>query len=278
MNEPKPWLAQSGGIAERLGALLDASDITAKELATRLGVHPSKVTRGRNGSAKPTRDEVIRWAAETGGEADTAALLEVFDAIPADKAEFEQRMAAGQAHVQNVHSDLAQESRLIRYFDTCWIPGLLQTRDYARRVFEEMVELHNSIDDLDDAIAASMRRQHLLYARTKQFEVLVDESALVRTTVATEIMVPQLNYLLTWLSAPNVRLGVLPLRGANRRTPQGGFQIYDDVAIVEDFAGERERPSEIFARVFKDMWTTAAVGPDARPLIEQAIEMWQRPT
>lgn len=278
MNEPKPWLAQPGGIAERLGALLDSSELTAKELAGRLGVHPSKVTRVRNGSVKPTRDEVIRWAAETGGEADTTALLEIFDAIPADKAEFEQRMAAGQAHVQNVHSDLANESRLIRYFDTCWIPGLLQTRDYARRVFEEMIELHNAIDDIDDAIAARMRRQQYLYDRTKQFEVLIDESALIRTTVAAEIMVPQLNYLLTWLNAPNVQVAILPLRGSNRRTPQGGFQMYDDMTIVEDFAGERERPSEIFTRVFKDMWATAAVGPDARPLIERAISGWQSPS
>lgn len=275
MNEPKPWLAD---IASRLAALHDATDMTGKDLAKRLGWDASKVTRIKKGSVRPTREDVARWAEATGAEAETAELLALLDETPADIREFKQRMADGQAHIQNVHSDLVAESRLIRYFETAWIPGLLQTRDYARRVFEEMIELHSAIDDIDDAIAARMRRQQYLYDRTKQFKVLIDESALIRTTVTTDIMVPQLNYLLTWLNAPNVQLGILPLRGGNYRTPQSGFQMYDDVAIVEDFAGERERPSEVFVRVFKDMWAAAAVGPDARPLVERAIGEWQQPS
>lgn len=271
MNEPKEWLAR---IAERLKALHDASDIPGKELAEMLGCAPSKVTRVRKGITEPEPEFVRAWAQATGRADLTSELLAVLNEAGTSRQEFRARMAAGQAPVQQIHTDLVEQAEVIRYFDMTWIPGLVQTREYARRVFEEIHDLHGTVDDIEDAVAVRMKRQQLLYDRSKRFEILVEEPALTRTNIDADIMVPQLHHLLTWLNASNVQLAVLPLRGKNRRTPQASFQMYDDLVIVEDFAGERERPTSTFSRAFGEMWAAAAAGKAARPLIQRAIEVW----
>lgn len=267
MNEPKPWLTTPGGIAERIDRLIEASDISGKALAERLGWAASKVSRIRNGITEPTPDDVARLAREVGAEEQVDQLLAVLQEVPAAKDEFR----AGVAAVQKVHNDLLAESSHIRYFDTVWIPGLLQTREYAHRVFEEIYEINGPRDTIEAAVAGRMKRQSHLYEAGKTFEILVWEPALAQGTIAPEILVPQLHVLLTWLNAPNVQFAVLPLRGRNHRTPVIGFQMYDEMAIAEDWIGEWERPADKYAQLFKDMWSGAAVGEDARPFIEKAI-------
>jgi Domain of unknown function (DUF5753) len=45
--------------------------------------------------------------------------------------------------VQDNYNQLVAESQVIRHFETVYVPGPLQTADYARRVLTEMVELHD---------------------------------------------------------------------------------------------------------------------------------------
>jgi hypothetical protein len=51
--------------------------------------------------------------------------------------------------------------------------------------------------------------------------------------------------------------------------------MYDEMAIAEDLIGEWPRPADQYAQIFKDMWSAAAVGEEARPLIEKAIATLQ---
>jgi transcriptional regulator with XRE-family HTH domain len=276
MNEPKEWLAKPGGIAERLRDLHDATGLTGKQLAEQLGWAESKVSRVRKGVVAPSEADLDAWAQATGAEDAVPALRELLaEAMKHRRRDFSQRMARGQADVQRDYNRLVEESQIIRYFDTAWIVGFLQTRDYARRVFEEMCDLHGPKDDVDEAIAVRLARQALLADKSRRFDLLMDESVLLRTVFGADVMVPQLHFLLTWLDSPTARVGILPLRAAHRRTPQNSFQMYDDLVIVESFDGEVEREPALYERVFDDMWAVAAVGPDARPLIRAAIEAWE---
>lgn len=272
MNEPKPWLNQEGGIAKRVDALIEASGVSGKALAGRLGWAPSKVSRVRNGITEPTREDVEQLAREVGAGGQVNELLDLLAEIPASKDQFRGRLA----EVQKVHNDLVAKSRHIRYFDTVWIPGLLQTREYAHRALSEVWDISDREDDLQVAIADRMKRQAYLHEADKTFEILVWEPALTTGTIPDEVIVPQLHVLLTWLSATNVQFAVLPLRGKNRRTPAIGFQMYDDMTMAEDLLGEWERPGDRYDQIFKDMWANAAVGESARPFIEKAISQCQR--
>lgn len=274
MNEPKPWLAD---LAARLRALHDATAMNNKELAERLGWAPSKVSRIRNAIVTPSPADVEAWAQATGAEQVATELAEMRTAAVVHERTFKDTMAHGQAEVQAIHNELVEQSQVIRYFDTIWIPGLVQTRDYARAAFTEMLALHHPIDDIDKAVATRMKRQHMLFDQSKRFEILLAEPALLWNWVPARVMIPQLHFLATWLDAPNVRLGVLPMRAHVRRVPQHGFQMYDDMVVVETFDGEgqREDATDLYVEVMNEMWESALEGDEARAFLTTTAKTWE---
>lgn len=271
MNEPKPWLTSPGGIAERLNALLEQTGLSGREFAARLRWDTSKVSRIRRGIIAPKPDDVDAWARAAGGEDAIPDLLAVLAAARVHRADyFRDRMARGQAEVQRDYTQLTAESAFIAYFEVALIPGFLQTREYMRHVFAEMVKLHGPRDDVDEAIAERMRRQQYLHDLAKRFELLICEPALHWRFMPAGVMRTQLAYLTTWLDVPNVRLGILPLRASLPLMPQNKFEVYDDLVVVEDFAGEVEREPDVYRRVLAEMWEVAAEHDEARLLIEAA--------
>ena len=94
-------------------------------------------------------------------------------------------------------------------------------------------------------------------------------------------MQSQLDRLHTVLGLGNVRFGVLPMGAELAVTPQNSFQLYDDLAIVESFAGEtvyRDAEAATHERVLDRLWREAVVGEAARPLIVRAAEALRGPT
>ncbi len=269
MNEPDPRLKTLGA---RLDALLKAADVSGKELSDRTGWATSKVSRIRNGTQRPSAEDITRWAQETDSADQTDDLLAALAEVPVRRTQFQ----TGQAEdVQRDHDKLTAESSHIRYFDPAFITGLLQTREYALEVFREIWRANHRTDDVHAAVAGRMRRQVHLHEPSKTFQCLVWEPALLLGSIPTDVMVPQLHVLLTWLKATNVQFGVLPLRSDSGRTPLIGFQMYDDLAIGEDWYDQYEQPGDHAAETFDAMWSAAAIGEDARPFIENAIKEWR---
>jgi hypothetical protein len=187
-------------------------------------------------------------------------------------------MSRGQARVQQTYNDLVREATLIRHFETVFIPGLLQVPEYARRVFEEMIELHQlEIDDVDAALAVRMERQRYLYDPGKRFEFLLAEPVLRFLLVPPTVMHAQLDRLQTVIGLERVRFGIVPMGVVLTRTPQASVQIYvgeDTIAVAEDFAGEtwHRENAEVYARGLDRMWEEAVEGDKARELIIQAAQ------
>ncbi|MEU5724422.1 DUF5753 domain-containing protein [Micromonospora sp. NPDC047738] len=203
-------------------------------------------------------------------------LLRMLGEVQAAHRSWRRQMRQGQAAVQDSYNQLVAESPLIRHFETVWVPGLLQTADYARRALTEMVELHNlDIADVDTAVATRMQRQQFLYDTTKRFEFLLAEPVLRWLLVSPEVMRGQLDRLQTVVGVPNIRFGILPLGVPLATTPQNSFQMYDDVAIVETFVGEttyRDDEAATYTRAIERLWEEAVTGEDARRLIVRAAQ------
>lgn len=187
-------------------------------------------------------------------------------------------MAKGQAKVQQTYNDLVRAASLIRHFETVWVPGLLQVPEYARRVFEEMIDLHQlETDDVDAAVAARMQRQQFLYDPTKNFEFLLAEPVLRFLLVPPAVMRSQLDRLQTVIGLEHVRFGIVPMGTVLAATPQASVQIYvgkDTIAVAEDFAGEtwhRDNASA-YARGVDRLWEEAVEGDQARELIVRAVK------
>ena len=272
MNAIEEWLTQPDGLAARLRALRTQAGLSGKDLAEALGWQPSKVSRLENGRQMAAPTDLEEWTRGCGGTPDTATdLKRMLDEAQAVHRDFKLRMRRGQAAVQASYNELVQRSQLIRYFETVYVPGFLQTPEYARRVLTEMIGLHGlAIDDIDAAITTRLQRQQLLYDPTKRFEFLLCEPVLRWLLTTPEIMRGQLDRLQTIVGLPNIRFGILPLGTRLATTPQNAFQIYDDLVIVETFIGEtvyHDDAAAAYSRAMDRLWNEAVTGEDARRLI-----------
>jgi transcriptional regulator with XRE-family HTH domain len=269
-------LTRPGGLADRLRQLRQRAGLSGKSLAAAVGWQPSKVSRVEHGRQRPTTVDIEAWTRACGADPDnTAALLALLTDLESVHRDWKLRMRHGQSPVQADYNQIVANSSLIRHFETAYIPGLLQTADYARRVLDEMVDLHGlSVTDVDEAVATRMRRQHMLYDAGKNFEFLLAESALRWMLCPSQVMAAQLDRLQTAMSLPNVRFGIVPFGVQLPVTPQNSFQLYDDLAIVETFIGEtvhRGPEADTYARVMDLLWSEAVTGAQARRLIVRAV-------
>ncbi|MBM0224914.1 helix-turn-helix transcriptional regulator [Micromonospora sp. ATA51] len=276
MNPIEEWLTQPEGLADRLRALRTQAGLSGKQLAEANGWAPSKVSRLENGRQMPAPSDLCAWARACGADDAAQDLLRMLGEVQAVHRDWRRRMRQGQAAVQDSYNQLVAESRLIRHFETVYVPGLLQTADYARRILTEMVELHNlDVADVDAAVASRMQRQHLLYDTGKRFEFLLAEPVLRWLLASPDVMRGQLDRLQTVVGVPNIRFGILPLGVQLATTPQNSFQMYDDVAIVETFVGEtthRDDEAAAYAKAMERLWKEAITGEDARGLIVRAAQ------
>ncbi|WP_408631918.1 helix-turn-helix domain-containing protein [Micromonospora palythoicola] len=120
---------------------------------------------------------------------------------------------------------LEAAAALIRSYEVQFVPGLLQTREYARAV----VLLGHSTagpEEIDRRVDLRMRRQELLTRpRPPRLWAVVDEAALRRPIGGPQVMRGQLEALLEATRTPNVRLQVIPFAAGGHAAAGGAFTI-----------------------------------------------------
>ena len=264
---------QVGSLADQLHKMRLRARLASKDLATTLGWAPSKVSRIENGRQRPSVEDVEAWA-EACGEAEKAStLLGLLEAAETSGWQWKRRMRHGHASVQSAYNKLVRQSSTIKHFETIYIPGLLQTSDYARQVLEKLAG--DSVQDVDvaDAVAARLQRQAFLYDQSKRFEFLLAEPVIRWLLCPPETMRAQIDRLQTVIGLPNVRFGIVPMGVPLNVPPQNSFVMYDDVTLVETLIGEIEHTgteSALYARVLDRLWAVAAEGDAARKLLVAA--------
>ncbi|SCF15506.1 Helix-turn-helix domain-containing protein [Micromonospora coriariae] len=120
---------------------------------------------------------------------------------------------------------LEAAAALIRTYEVQFVPGLLQTREYARAV---VLLGHGAAgpSELDRRVALRMQRQQLLHREhPPQLWAVVDEAALRRPIGGAEVMRGQLTALIEATKSPNVRLQVIPFAAGGHAAAGGAFTI-----------------------------------------------------
>jgi hypothetical protein len=102
------------------------------------------------------------------------------------------------------------------------VPGLFQTPEYARVIFDANAEFREITSTTDAAVDARMRRQAALYDPAKTFRFLVCEAALYHRPCSVEVMAEQLDRLYNLVGQRRIELGVLPFGAQLRRTAPPG--------------------------------------------------------
>jgi transcriptional regulator with XRE-family HTH domain len=113
----------------------------------------------------------------------------------------------------------------LRTWEPLLIPGLLQTADYARALFEAWRSADNG-DELDQLVGARVERQAILErSRPPALWVIVDEGVLHRCIGSRKIMQDQLAQLASMSERARITIQVVPDETGAHVGLLGGFAI-----------------------------------------------------
>ncbi|WP_326837774.1 Scr1 family TA system antitoxin-like transcriptional regulator [Amycolatopsis rhabdoformis] len=225
--------------AVALGAALrevrEARKFGLRELARALDLNPSLVAHWEAGTRIPTGEDV-------------AMLLGYLRVIGEPKSRIMDLtrhvrdpnwMAAGQAELTPELTTLLQYeqgARAINEWALNVIPGLLQTPDYARNIFEDS---GLTAEQTDARIQVRLNRQKILAERDPvSYSAIIGIHAIDEPVAADWVMSDQMDHLLAMSERPNVALRVLPRQPHYHPGMNGSFIIFeyqhrDPVVLLE---------------------------------------------
>lgn len=199
------------------------------QLAAKLGWSQAKVSRVERGATLPRPDEVAAWCRALGADSGlTRELLRTSEALTDEMTEWRRETAPGRRRLQQEIADLEQAASVIRIFAQDVVPGLVQTRRYAAKMFQLGRDPQPSLTEVYEAVEARMARQSILDAPGRRIEVLTTDTALYRSLLTGDGMREQLDRLAEVAKDERVWLGVIPFH-ANEHVHQ-----YHSYAVLGD--------------------------------------------
>ncbi|SEG88524.1 hypothetical protein SAMN05444920_106257 [Nonomuraea solani] len=188
----------------------------------------------------------------------------------------------GLTHLNVAVRELYERTRLYRSYCQDVVPGLLQTAGYTTATLAAIRDGRKvPVDDVADAVAERMARQHILYEGNHRFVFILEAAALTYRRGGPEVMIGQLGYLLEAMALPSVSLALIPPDAERAgRWPVENFYIFDDAqANVELVSGfltiTQPREIEMYTETFMRFHEIAVFGRDARALIKQAMDAFE---
>jgi transcriptional regulator with XRE-family HTH domain len=120
---------------------------------------------------------------------------------------------------------LEAAATLIRTYEIQFVPGLLQTADYARAVIL-LGHAGADADEIERRIDLRRQRQQILSRPDPpQLWVVIDEAVLRRPIGGAEVMKAQIEYLIEASKLPNVRMQIIPFHAGGHAAAGGPFAI-----------------------------------------------------
>ncbi|MFF5082164.1 helix-turn-helix domain-containing protein [Actinoplanes sp. NPDC000266] len=121
---------------------------------------------------------------------------------------------------------LEAAATLIRTYEIQFVPGLLQTADYARAV---IMLGHAGVtpEEMDRRVELRRQRQAILDrpGDAPQLWAVIDEAVLRRPIGGIDVMRAQIEFLIEAAKKPNVRLQIIPFHAGGHAAAGGPFAI-----------------------------------------------------
>ena len=139
---------------------------------------------------------------------------------------------------------LEESAELIRTYELQFIPGLLQTEEYARAIIAQG-NRGASKDVIEQRVNVRMNRQRVLCKENgPRLWVVIDEAALRRPIGGVKTMKAQIERLIELMSTPSLTLQVMPFDFGGHAAEGGAFSILrfpeadiPDVVYIEVLGG-----------------------------------------
>ncbi|MEW2353753.1 helix-turn-helix transcriptional regulator [Spirillospora sp. NPDC029432] len=119
------------------------------------------------------------------------------------------------------HLDHEARASLHKIWELAWIPGLLQTENYARAVFTAC-----GVEEVEEGVTERMNRQACLLRKPcPRLWAFLDEGVLTQPVGGGEIMREQLDRLIELAQLPNITIRIVPRSVGAHPGRDGSFKI-----------------------------------------------------
>ncbi|MDT0464311.1 helix-turn-helix domain-containing protein [Streptomyces gibsoniae] len=212
-------------LGQELRKLRELKGMTAEEVAERLLVSQSKISRLENGRRSISQRDVR----------DLCGVYEVEDQRVVDSLMEMARDSRQQGwwHAfgdipYSVYIGLETDAESLRVYEPQVITGLLQTRSYAEALIQGALP-ETSATDIEKRVQVRMRRQDRIAAENNPLRlwVVLDEAALRRVVGNNHVMREQLEHLCELSHLPHVTVQVLPFEAGAHPGLNGQYAILE---------------------------------------------------
>ncbi|CAM5657205.1 Transcriptional regulator OS=Streptomyces antimycoticus OX=68175 GN=SANT12839_088400 PE=4 SV=1 [Streptomyces antimycoticus] len=246
MSEPRsaPTVGQVV-LGKRLQDLREKAGFKRDEAARVLRVAPATVRRMETAEVAPEGSVRRRccWTptGSTGDELDSFITL----TEEANKPGWWQRFHDILPDWFSVHVSLEGAAEMIRAYEPHFVPGLLQTEEYAHAVMQTGAVGQSAPRQAERHVALRMERQTLLSRRdAPRLWVVMDETVLRRQVGSAEVMRDQIDRLLEAVEMPHVTLQISEFTSGHHPGTYGPFVLFrfavpelPDMVYVEYLTG-----------------------------------------
>jgi transcriptional regulator with XRE-family HTH domain len=259
-KQAKPPTVRLRRLATELRRLRTAAQLSREHVEERTGVNEGTLYRIETARARPQKRTLM-------------ALLDLYgadDALRADLLAIS-RGSDDQGWMRPYHVGLPEtytayigfedQARSVRNYQSLFIPGLLQTEEYARSVITGTLPKATRAE-VDQRVQARMERQHLL-DRENPLELwtVIDEAALHRGVGGQAVMAWQAGHLRDMGRRPNVTVQVIPFEAGAHPGMPGSFSHLDfpdpldpELVYIDTLAGELFLESDDDMRLYRSMF------------------------
>jgi transcriptional regulator with XRE-family HTH domain len=236
MPGPSPTVLRRR-LGSELRGLREAAGLTIEQVAQRMEVSSSKISRIETARVGATRRDVRDLLDIYGISGDLQdALLKI-----AREARQKNWLGAYSDFPFAAYADMEGAASSIRIYSALVVPGLLQTVDYARAVIRA-IRVDIEQEELDRRVDLRIGRQSILTGEDPPaLWVVLDEAALARMVGGPEVQRAQLQRLVEATAIPRVTLQVLPFAAGAHSGLDGEFTIIgfkeeadQDVVFIEN--------------------------------------------
>ncbi|MFF4213317.1 helix-turn-helix domain-containing protein [Streptomyces sp. NPDC001796] len=270
-------------LGQELRRLRELKGMTAEEVAERLLVSQSKISRLENGrrsiSPRDVRDlcgvyevedqRVVESLMEMARDSRQQGWWHAFGDIP-----------------YSVYIGLETDAESLRVYEPQIITGLLQTRSYAEALIQGALP-ETSPADIEKRVQVRMRRQERISAENNPLRlwVVLDEAALSRRVGNNLVMREQLEHLVEMSRLPHVTVQVLPFEVGAHPGLNGQYAILEfaDAAdssvvylegVTSDLYLEKAQDVQKYAVMYEHLRAQALNVEQSRKFIEDAAKSY----
>ncbi|WP_199550935.1 helix-turn-helix transcriptional regulator [Streptomyces sp. N35] len=195
-------------LGQELRRLRELKGMTAEEVAERLLVSQSKISRLENGRRSISQRDVRDLCGVY--EVEDHRIVDSLMQMAKDSRQQGWWHAFGDIPY-SVYIGLETDAASLRVYDPQVVPGLLQTRGYAEALITGALP-ETPQGDIDKRVQVRVRRQERIQAMENPLRLwtVLDEAALRRVVGNKQLMIEQLEHLVEMSHLPHVTVQVIP--------------------------------------------------------------------